>query len=703
MIKKFFLEEFGYEVEIGKYANQADGAVWLKKGGTVVLSTVVSAPSKEFPGFLPLTVDYRENFSAAGKIPGGYYKREGKFTDKEILTARLIDRAIRPLFPSKFFDQIQAMSTVYSVDKKNMPNTLALLSTSLALVISKIPFIEPVGVIEVGRIDGKWVFAPDYDQSLHSDVKLIIAGTQEGICMLEGNANSISEKDLLDIIFLAHEKIKKQVEWQKKIQEEVGIAKELNSLDSFDWKSWEDKADNYLTLDRLKIICKANKIERSNAITQLKDEFFALIAKDIENIDISTKDEFINKVDYSFETIFKSKITDLIFAQGKRVDGRAFDEVRKISVEVGLLPFTHGSALFNRGGTQALVSATLGSGQDVQKVEELMDDSIDKTFMLHYNFPPFSAGEVRAMRGPGRREIGHGYLAASAIKQQLPSQESFPYTIRVVSDILASDGSTSMATTCGATMALMNAGVPIKKMVSGVAMGLLRNAQGKFQALTDIAGFEDEFGWMDFKVTGTDDGVTAIQMDIKYKGGLPKEVFEMALAQAKKGRDHILQEMRKVMSAPNPELSSLVPKIISFKVDVDKIGAIIGGGGKTIREIIDKTKTTIDIEDDGTVKIFGGPEANSDLAVAWVKTLAGQIKIGSVYKGKVKRVAEFGLFVELVPGQDGLVHISSLPKKDHKNLAEVYKVGTEVTVEVIDYDPTTERIRLRLVTEPSNI
>lgn len=690
MVRKFYLKDFGLEVEIGKFADQADGAVWVKQGGTVVLSTVCSSKSREFPGFLPLTVDYREQFSAAGKIPGGYYKREGKFTDKEVLTSRLIDRAIRPLFPAKFFDQVQVLSTVYSIDKQHTTSALALLSSSLALVISRVPFLAPIGVVEAAKVNNEWIYNPTHEQITNSQAKIVVAGTQEGVCMLEGSADKVLEDELLDVIFTAHEQIKKQVEWQKEIQKEVGVAKD-EVADTFDWNLWEKKSDEFLTYERLKTVFKADKKERSEARKKLEEEFLALHKNDIK-----ADDEFLAKIDYAFDSIMKLRMTDLIFKEGKRIDGRSYDKVREISVEVGLLPFTHGSSLFKRGGTQALTTTTLGSGQDVQRVEELMEGQ-DKTFILHYNFPPFSVGEVKPMRGPGRREVGHGFLASSAIKQQLPSQEEFPYTIRVVTDILSSDGSSSMATVCGATMALMNAGVPIKKMVSGVAMGLLKSDKGQYQAITDITGFEDEFGWMDFKVTGTDEGITAIQLDIKYKGGLDKAVFRAALDQAKVGRAHILEQMRKVMTVPNPELSSHVPKIISFKVDTDKIGAIIGGGGKTIREIIDKTKTTIDIEDDGTVKIFGGPDALLDFAIKWVKTLAGQITVGEIFPGKVRRSADFGLFVELVPGVDGLVHISNIPKNDQRNFHEVYQIGMDLPVEVLDYDPSTGRIRLRPV------
>jgi polyribonucleotide nucleotidyltransferase len=692
MVKTFRSPDFGYEVEIGKVAQQADGAAWFKQGGTVILATVVSAPSKEFPGFLPLTIDYRELFSAAGKIPGGYYKREGKLTDREILTGRLIDRAIRPLFPAHFFNQIQILVTVYSVDKEHAPNSVALLAASIALSVSKIPFLGPVGVVEVGRVDGQWVINPLYHQSLKSDVRLIIAGTEEGICMVEGSANEISEQEFLDILFRAHNEIKKMVAWQQKIQEEIGKPKERLE-DTYNLSAWQQRVEEFLTPDRVKNLYIEDKVERANYLTNLKEEFVKPYQTDIEKTEVPEK-----VINYIFESLLNEKITELIFAAHKRIDKRNFDQIRPITVEVGLLPYTHGSALFVRGRTQALVTVTLGSGEDEQRSETLMEDEVENgSFMLHYNFPPFSVGEVRPMRGPGRREIGHGYLAASAFRFVRPNKESFPYTIRIVADILESDGSTSMATTCGSTMALMQAGVPIKEMVSGIAMGLLKNKEGKFAVLSDISGFEDAFGLMDFKVTGTENGITAIQLDIKYKGGFSRAIFEAALEQARNGRLFILGEMRKVMSAPNPTLSDLVPKVISFKIDTDKIGAVIGSGGKVIREIIDTTKTSIDIESDGLVKIFGGPGTDIDHAVRWVKTLAGQIEKGSVYQGKIRRFADFGIFVELVPGLDGLVHVSNIPKDLQRTFARTLTIGQDVRVEVLDYDEVTGRISLKLL------
>ena len=694
IVKTFHLSEFGYTVEIDKYARQAGGAVLLRKGNTVILSTVVSAPSKEFPGFLPLTVEYREQFSAAGKIPGGYYKREGKSSDKEVLTARLIDRAIRPLFPEDYFNQIQAVTTVYSVDKEHAPRALGLLATSLALTLSRLPFLGPVGVVDVARIDGNWIVNPNYTESKKADSYLIIAGTHEGICMVEGSSAGLQEEDLVDILFVAHEKIKKLVAWQEEIATELAVAPPQHE-DLYNWSMWKKRADDCLTPECIKKGYIANKIERKAYFDHVKAEFISSYEEDVIEKKIPEK-----VVEYIFELALTKKITDYIFAVGSRIDGRSFDQVRDISVEVDLLPSTHGSALFSRGNTQALVSLTLGGGQDEQRIESIMEKDIENSsFMLHYNFPPFSVGEVRPMRGPGRREVGHGYLAASALRSSLPTKEEFSYTIRLVSDILESDGSSSMATVCGATMALMGGGVPIKAMVGGIAMGLLRSENNEFIVLSDISGFEDAFGLMDFKVAGTDKFITAIQMDIKHKGGLSRDVFELAMKRAKIGRKHILEEMRKIMDHPKDELSDLVPKLVSFRVDTDKIGAIIGGGGKTIREIVDKTGTNIDIDPDGLVKILGGEDAKLDVAVNWVKTLAGQIKSGAIYRGQIRKVAEFGLFVELVPGQDGLVHVSALPRTQQRNFSSLYTVGDIVSVEVVEYDTRTGRVRLRLIEE----
>ena len=692
MVRTFKNEEFGFEVEIGKLARQADGAVLLKQGGTVILATATSAPSKEFPGFLPLTTEYRELYSAAGKIPGGYFKREGKLSDREVLTSRLIDRAIRPLFPYNYFDQLQILTTVYSVDKEHTPNTISLLAASLALSISKIPFMGPIGVIEVGRVDGSWIFNPTHPEQLKSDMRIVVAGTNDGIVMVEGSTNELSEKEFVDVLFQAHEKIKKLIAWQKEIQQALEY-QETPVEDSYGFEQWKSEISKFLHDDRVQRVNVLNKHERYDAIEKLKTEFAAEYQ---EKIDEAGAPQSV--INYIIEDELQEKLSSMIFKNNRRVDGRDFTTVRPIAVEVGLLPCTHGSALFTRGNTQALASITLGSGQDEQKFDTLMtEDSNEGLFMLHYNFPPFATGEVKPMRGTSRRETGHGYLARSAFDFLRPKPEDFPYTTRVVVDILESDGSSSMATACATTMGLMDAGVPLKKMVAGVAMGLLEKSSGVFVPLTDISGFEDAFGLMDFKVVGTDSGITAIQMDVKYKEGLPRQVFEQALEQACVGRLHILGEMRKVMTAPKAELSPLVPKVITVNVIPDKIGAIIGSGGKTIREITETTKTSIDIEPDGLVKIYGGPEADIDLAIKWVKTLAGQIDKGAIFNGKVRRIVDFGMFVELVPGFDGLVHISNIPRDLQRNFMQTFKLNDDVKVEVLDHDEATGRTSLKLL------
>ena len=683
----FTLPSRGYSVRVNEVAKQADGSALLQQGGTVLLATVVSAPATEFPGFFPLGVDYRQPFCSAGKIPGGFFKREGKSSDQEVLTSRVIDRAIRPLFPKDYFNQVQVAVTVYSVDKEHTPYSLAALATSIALSASKVPFMGPVGIAEIGRLDGKWIVDPTYEQAVESDVKITVVGTKEGICMVEGATNEISEKEFVDALFLAHEAIRVQVAWQEEILGNHGIEKEKSEFTPH-WQTWEEKAVAFFAGDRILPLFGKDKVGRNEVMTAVKKEFFAQHGAEVT-------DGLRPMIEYIVDEQLKERVTAIICEQGKRIDGRSYDQVRGISIEVGLLPFTHGSALFTRGGTQSLATLTLGSGQDEQKIEDIMGGEGDGSFMLHYNFPPFSVGEARGLRPPSRRDIGHGHLAASSFKYVLPDKESFPYTIRIVSDILESDGSSSMATVCSSTLAFLNGGVAIKDMVGGVAMGLLKSSNSDFTVLTDINGFEDAFGLMDFKVAGTENGITAIQMDIKYKGGLLREVFEKALAQARIGRLHILGEMKKIISKPG-ELSPLVPQVVTLKVNVEKIGAIIGSGGKVIREIIEKTGVaSIDIEDDGLVKIFGQPGEGIDLATMWVKTLAGQITKGMTFEGIIRRTADFGLFVELVPGKDGLVHISAIPRDMQR--PDAFPIGSTVKVEVIEYDAEQDRVRLRLV------
>lgn len=687
----FSLPKQNFSVKINEFARQSDGSALFTHGGTVLLATVVSAPVKEFPGFFPLMVDYREPFAAAGKIPGGFFKREGKSTDKEVLTSRIIDRAIRPLFPKDYFNQVQITVTVCSVDKEHTPQNISVLAASLALSVSKIPFLGPVGIAEIGRINGKWVTNPTYEQSSESDVKITVAGTKDGICMVEGSTNEISEKEFVDALFLAHEIIKEQVAWQEEIAATFNISKEKSELLG-DWDMWEAATESFLTNDRLQSVFGKQKQERSDAIKTLRNDFFVEYETRITESGIAA-----GLLEYIFDASLKERLTAIICEQERRIDGRSFDQVRSIQAQVGLLPCTHGSSVFTRGGTQSLATLTLGSGQDEQKIEDIMGGDVDGSFMLHYNFPPFSVGEVRPLRAPSRREVGHGHLAASSFRFVLPDKESFPYTIRIVSDILESDGSSSMATVCSTTLAFLDGGVPLKDMVAGVAMGLLKSEKSNFTVLTDISGFEDAFGLMDFKVAGTQQGVTAIQMDIKYKGGLPRQVFEQALEQARQGRLHILGEMKKIITKPREKMSDLVPQVAVFKIDSDKIGAVIGSGGKVIREIIDKTGTSIDIEDDGTVKIFGQPGQGMETSIAWVKTLAGQIKKGMVFAGTVRRITDFGLFVELVPGKDGLVHVSFIPRDKQKTLDKFYPAGSPLTVEVVEYDAELDRVRLKIV------
>ncbi|MBI2345198.1 polyribonucleotide nucleotidyltransferase [Candidatus Dependentiae bacterium] len=696
MIRTFKLPSLGYEVTIGKFANKADGSVWFRQKDTIILTTAVMAETKSFPGFLPLSVDYREYFSASGKIPGGYLKREGRSSDHEILTSRLIDRAIRPLFPDYFFNEVQVLATVYSVDKDALPASLSLLSASLALMISKIPFMGPVGAVQVGRINGAWVFNPTKEQQVESDMLILVAGTKDGICMVEGSAEGMAEAEFIDALFSAHEIIKQQVVWQEEICKEIQAPQHDFTDATFDWNDWHSKIKTYLTSDRIDEIFKFGALKQSlkDTIKKLKEGFYA----DVVQGTIDAESESEQKLDYLFDTAIHDAVSDEILRRKQRVDGRDYVTIRDISTEVCLLPSVHGSSFFQRGQTQALVSVTLGSGKDAQKIDDLLEsEPLDIFFMLHYNFPPFSVGEVKPLRGPSRRDIGHGHLAASAIERVLPTKKDFPYTIRVISDILESNGSSSMATVCGSTMALMDAGVPIKDMVAGIAMGLLHETStNKFQAITDITGFEDALGLMDFKVAGTRNGINAIQMDIKYKGGLPRLVFEQALEQAKQARISILNTMSNVLAAPKKELSPLVPRMISLQIDPNKAGAVIGSGGKIIKEIIEKTGTTIDIEG-SEVNIFGGPGTNIDLAVSWVKILADQLERGTVLKGTIARLSDFGLFIDIAPGKAGLLHISKIPRERQQNLDQFYRIGDIVDVRATDIDTESGKIRLDFV------
>lgn len=688
MAKIFTLEEFGFKVRLDKYARQADGSVWMECGDNVVLSTAVaSKDERDFMGFFPLIVEYREKTAAAGKIPGGYIKREGRLSDAEVLTSRLIDRPIRPLFPKYYFNEVQVISNVLSYDGKFPTGIMGIISSSLALTISGIPFLGPVGAVRVGRINNEWKFNLSHEEQLESDADIIIAGTKDGICMVEGNCNSLSEAELVEVLFLSHEKIKVQIDWQLDIKKEFG--KEKSEVPNVEfWETWEKKISEVFKADMCQTLFADSKTERGAAFKKIKETVLENFESDVEAGNISK-----SQLSFMFESIMKKYFPDMLSQKGKRIDGRGFKEIRSLSSEVSFLPAVHGSSVFQRGETQALSSLTLGTAQDAQRVESLAGES-ERSFMLHYNFPPFATGEVRMIRGVGRREIGHGYLAERSFNYVLPSQEEFPYTIRSVVDILECNGSSSMATVCATTMSMMDAGVPIKDMVGGIAMGLMKDSSGKFHILTDIMGIEDAFGLMDFKVTGTDKGIMAVQMDIKAKSGLTKELLKEALEQAREARVTILDSMKQVLDAPRKKLSELAPRVSSFRVDQDKIGAIIGPSGKNIKEIISETGTQIDIDDSGIVRIYSKNSKDANRAELWVRTLANEVEEGTIFEGKVKKIAEFGLFVELVPGKDGLVHISSIPREKQRDLNKMIKVGDTLKVKVISVDSDSGRVRL---------
>jgi polyribonucleotide nucleotidyltransferase len=689
MSKVFKLPSMGIEVEIGKLARQADGSVWIRHGNNIVLSTAVAAKeSRDFMGFFPLTVEYRERPSAAGRIPGGFFKREGKLSDAEVLTSRLIDRPVRPLFPTYYFNEVQLISTVYSSDGQFPANVLAMLGSSLALTISSIPFMGPIGAVQIGRIDGEWKYNLSFEDIEKADAHFIVAGTRDGISMLEGNCDTIQEDIIIDLIGKAHALIIEQVEWQVSIQKELGKTKAASS-DSFDWDGWKEKINAELPKGFAEQFYNDSKSDRSVVMASFQENLVKKFAAEIEAGEINGV-----KINFIFDLILKDAIPQIIAQNKKRFDGRQLTEVRPIMSEVKILPCVHGSAVFQRGETQALASLTLGTGQDAQKIETLMGGLEEQSFMLHYNFPPFATGEVRPIRSVGRREIGHGHLAQNSFQYVLPSQEAFPYTIRTVVDILESNGSSSMATVCATTLALMDGGVPIKDMVSGVAMGLLADAAGQFHVLTDIAGVEDAYGLMDLKVTGSDKGVCAIQMDIKEKNGLTVEVLRRAFAQAKEGRLHILENMKKTLSAPRATTAATAPQVVFIRIPIDKIGMVIGPSGRNIKEIIAKTSAQIDIEDDGTVKIYAKNQESAAAAANTIKTMVGDVEVGVEYDGIIRRYADFGIFVELVPGRDGLIHISTIAKELQRDIEKKYPLNSPLKVKVLAYDAETGRIRL---------
>jgi polyribonucleotide nucleotidyltransferase len=661
-------------IETGKVAKQADGSVVVRCGGTVVLSTAVaSRTAMEGRDFLPLTVEYRERAYAGGRIPGGFFKREGRPDEKETLTCRLIDRPLRPLFPKGFRNEIQIINLVISADNENDPDILAMIGSSAAMSLSGIPFAGPVGAVRVALVDGKLVANPTYKQVAASPLELVMAGSEDAILMVESGGKEIAEEQMLEALAFGHERCKELTRIQKDLVSRAAKPR---------WVFEPAGADPALQA-RVKELASAKvgqalsvheKQARAKALDAIFEEIFAAVGGD---------ETQRPKVREAFEKVEKSEVRRLIVDKGIRVDGRSVKEVRPIWSEVEYLPRAHGSALFTRGETQALVSATLGTKDDEQKIESFEGNGY-RRFMLHYNFPSFSTGEVKRFGSAGRREIGHGALAQRAVEAVLPTREEFPYTIRVVSDILESNGSSSMATVCGASMALMDAGAPLKAPVAGIAMGLVKEGD-KVGILTDIMGSEDHYGDMDFKVAGTEKGITALQMDIKI-GGVSVDIMRQALAQAKEARLHVLGKMAETIKGPRAELSPNAPRFLTIKIRPEKIREIIGPGGKVIRGIQEKTGAKIDVEDDGKVTVFSPSAEAAQMAIGIIQDICREAELDRIYVGKVKSIKEFGAFVEIIPGNEGLLHISQIAESRIRSVGDVLSEGDIVAVKVIEID-----------------
>ena len=682
-------------VETGKLAKQADGAVVVRAGGTMILATVVSAPeAKEGIDFLPLTVDYREKFAAAGKIPGGYLKREGRPADDEILIMRLVDRALRPLFPDDYHADTQLMMQLISHDGVNMPDSLAGFAASAAIAVSDIPFNGPMSEVRVGRIDGNWIINPTYEEFEASDVDVMIAGTADNIVMLEGEMKEISEEEMVELIKVAHDAIKKQCQFQIDFASGVEKSKTKREYEHETHDKDVEKKIWDACYDKCKEVARAGYADKDKRAQSFRD----IYQEYVDGLDEETLEHESPFIQTYFNKTKKAAVREVILNERIRLDGRAFNEIRPIWSEVDYLPSAHGSAIFTRGETQSLTTLTLGGKLDEQMVDNATEKRYDN-FMLHYNFPPFSTGEARPIRGVSRREIGHGNLAFRALRGMLPKGDENPYTIRIVSDILESNGSSSMATVCAGTLALMDGGIQIKRPVSGIAMGLIQDPDGKYAVLSDILGDEDHLGDMDFKVTGTTEGITACQMDIKVDG-LSYEVLTEALMQAKEGRAHILNEMLKTLDKPRAEMKPNAPRIEAFTVPNDAIGAIIGPGGKVIQEIQKETGTTITIEEndkgEGEVQILADNGEAMDAAVKKIKMIAfpPTVEVGETYEGKVKSIQSYGCFVEILPGTDGLIHISELEHRRVEKVEDVCKEGDVLKFKVIGQDPKTKKFKL---------
>jgi polyribonucleotide nucleotidyltransferase len=677
MYKKIEMEFYGrpLSIETGRMAKQAGGSAVVSYGETVVLVTVVGTNSpREGVDFFPLTVDYQERTFAAGKIPGGFFKREGRPSEREILTSRLVDRALRPLFPDGFFCETQVVASVLSVDRENDADTLALIGASAALQVSDIPFRGPIAGVRIGRLHGVLTVNPLQTQSDQSDINLFVAAGRDAIIMVEGGGRVVSEEDMLEALFLSQEAVGPVLDIQDEIARVAGKAKRSLVVVPPDTALSGRVRD--LAADKLRAaFVVAAKHDRATAVAAVKQEVKTALAAEYAGRE--------KEVAAACEELESETLRTLAVRESRRVDGRGPTDIRPITSEVSVLPRTHGSALFTRGETQALAVTTLGTSSDEQKVDALIGEQYKK-FMLHYNFPPFSVGEARPLRGPGRREIGHGALAERALVAVLPEEGEFPYTIRIVSEILESNGSSSMATVCGGTLSLMDAGVPIKAPVAGIAMGLIKEGE-EIRVLSDILGDEDHLGDMDFKVAGTAQGITALQMDIKI-AGVTREIMRQALYQAREGRLHILEQMAKTLAAPRPDVAVHAPRILTLKVKQDRIRDLIGPGGKMIRSIIEETGVKIDVEDDGTVYVSSLDGDSMKKAVARINRVTAEAEIGKIYQGTVRKIMDFGAFVEILPGTDGLVHISQMGPGRVRRVSDVLKEGDEIMVKVLEID-----------------
>ena len=677
MEKKFQYDLDGKEliVTTGKLAEQAGGSCLIQYGDTVVLTNATASKSpREGIDFFPLSCDYEEKLYAVGKFPGGFIKREGRPSEKAVLTSRLIDRPLRPLFPEGYRNDVQVIATVLSVDHDYSPEIVAMIGSSIALSISDIPFDGPTASVNIGLIDGKYIINPTSDERELSEIDLIVSGTKEAIMMVEAGSKEVTEEVMLEAILFAHNEISNICEFIEVISKEVGKTK--REFDVF--KPNEELEKKIIEFGKDKLTSAINtfeKLERQDNIENVSNEIKEIFLEDYPEL---SKD--INQI---IENIIKSEVRRLIAEEGIRPDSRKPDEIRPITSEVGLLPRTHGSGLFTRGQTQVLTVATLGVAGDAQTIDGLGEE-VSKRYMHHYNFPPFSVGDTRPVRGPGRREIGHGALAERALLPVIPSQEDFPYTIRLVSEVLSSNGSSSQASVCGSTLALLDAGVPIKSPVAGIAMGMIKEGE-KFAILSDIQGMEDHLGDMDFKIAGTREGITAIQMDIKISG-IAKPILEEALEKARIGRLHILDKMAEAISIPREELSNYAPRIYTMQVDPDKIRDIIGPGGKIINKIIEETGVKIDIEDTGKIFIAAVSPEGGEKAIKIISDIVKEIEEGEVYLGKVTRIMTFGAFVEILNGKEGLVHISNIAKERVNKVEDVLSVGDEVLVKVMEID-----------------